>query len=100
MDRAGLMSIGARPQRPHPRLRGCENVGSRPLQHLHITPHGRCVLCCEDYYERHVIGDLTVSTVAEVLSGPEIARLRRWVYGLEEAPADFMCRKCIFARTH
>jgi pyruvate-formate lyase-activating enzyme len=100
MDRAGLMSIGARPQKPHQRLRGCENVGSRPLQHLHITPHGRCVLCCEDYHERHVVGDLTVDTVAEVLRGPEIARLRRWVYGLEEAPADFMCRKCIFARTH
>jgi len=100
MDRAGLMPIGARPPRGHQRLRGCENVGSRPLQHLHITPHGRCVLCCEDYHERHVIGDLNVSTVAEVLSGPEIGRLRRWVYGLEEAPADFMCRKCIFARTH
>ncbi|HEV8238779.1 MAG TPA: radical SAM/SPASM domain-containing protein [Thermoanaerobaculia bacterium] len=99
MDRAGLMQIGARPPRPHARLCGCENVGSRPLQHLHITPHGKCLLCCEDYDEQHVVGDLNVSTVAEVLAGPEIARLRRWVYGLEEAPADFMCRKCIFART-
>lgn len=99
MDRAGLMQIGARPPRPHARLCGCENVGSRPLQHLHITPHGKCLLCCEDYDEQHVVGDLNVSTVADVLAGPEIARLRRWVYGLEEAPADFMCRKCIFART-
>ena len=99
MDRAGLMPIGARPPRPHQRLRGCENVGSRPLQHLHVTPHGRCVLCCEDYHEKHVVGDLTVSTVEEVLSGPEMARLRRWVYGLEDAPADFMCRQCVYART-
>jgi hypothetical protein len=30
--------------------------------------------------------------------GDEIAKLRRWVYGLEEAPADFMCRDCVFAR--
>jgi len=79
-------------------LAGCDNLGSRPLQHLHITPHGKCLLCCEDYDEQHVVGDLNTSTVAEVLAGPEIARLRRWVYGLEEAPADFMCRKCIFAR--
>jgi hypothetical protein len=99
MDRAGLMQIGARPPAPVGRLRGCENVGSRPLQHLHITPHGRCVLCCEDYDERYVIGDLTGSTVAEVLAGPQVRMLRRWVYGLEDAPADFMCRKCIFART-
>jgi hypothetical protein len=99
MDRAGLMQIGARPPAPLARLRGCENVGSRPLQHLHITPHGRCVLCCEDYDERYVIGDLTGGTVAEVLAGPQVRLLRRWVYGIEEAPADFMCRKCIFARS-
>jgi pyruvate-formate lyase-activating enzyme len=99
MDRAGLMSIGARPPKPHQKLRGCENVGSRPLQHLHITPHGKCVLCCEDYHEKHVVGDLTLSTVAEVLGGPEVAKLRRWVYGIDDAPGDFMCRRCVFART-
>ena len=27
-----------------------------------------------------------------------LAELRRWSYGLKEAPADFMCRKCIYAR--
>ena len=25
--------------------------------------------------------------------------LRRWVYGMEEAPADFLCRDCIYALT-
>ena len=30
---------------------------------------------------------------------PEMARLRRWVYGLEEAPQDFICRGCTFALT-
>ena len=80
------------------RLAGCDNVGSRPLQHLHITPHGKCVLCCEDYDEKYVVGDLTQSTIAEVLAGDEMAKLRRWVYGLEEAPEDFICRDCVFAR--
>lgn len=98
MDRAGLLQVGSRPMRPHQRLCGCENIGSRPLQHLHISPHGKVVLCCEDYYEKHLIGDLSQSSVREVLTGPEVAKLRRWVYGLEEAPADFMCRKCVFAR--
>jgi pyruvate-formate lyase-activating enzyme len=99
MDRAGLLKIGAKPARPHGRLAGCENLGSRPLQHLHITPHGQCVLCCEDYHEKYVVGDLNASTVEEVLKGPEVTRLREWVYGLTEAPGDFMCRHCIFART-
>lgn len=99
MDRAGHLSFGAAVAEPHASLRGCENVGSRPLQHLHITPQGRCVFCCEDYEENYVVGDLTTSTVREVLLGPGLARLRRWSYGLEEAPDDFICRRCIFART-
>jgi Radical SAM superfamily/Iron-sulfur cluster-binding domain len=99
MDRAGYLQIGTAVGRPHRRLCGCENVGSRPLQHLHVTPRGKCVLCCEDYDEYYVVGDLNEQSVEEVLAGPEIARLRRWVYGIEEAPAGFMCRKCIYART-
>jgi MoaA/NifB/PqqE/SkfB family radical SAM enzyme len=99
MDRAGYVPVGLRPERPHRRLAGCENMGSRPLQHLHVTATGVCVLCCEDYGERHVVGDLRESRVDEVLRGDAIARLRRFVYGLEEAPEDFLCRKCVFART-
>ncbi|MGH7960515.1 MAG: radical SAM/SPASM domain-containing protein, partial [Candidatus Binatia bacterium] len=99
MDRAGYLPLGVKSARPHAHLRGCENMGSRPIQHLHITPYGHCLLCCEDYDERYVVGDLTVETVAEVLAGPRLAQLRRWVYGQEEAPADFICRRCHFART-
>lgn len=97
MDRAGYLRIGVKPERPTRRLRGCENNGSRPLQHLHVTPHAKAVFCCQDYEEYHLIGDLSTQTVAEVLSGPEVAKLRRWSYGLDEAPADFMCRKCVYA---
>jgi pyruvate-formate lyase-activating enzyme len=99
MDRAAYLETGLKVDRPHQTLRGCEQTGSRPLQHIHITARGQCVLCCQDYHGRHVVGDLTRQTVEEVLTGPVIARLRRQVYGLEEAPADFICRKCVFART-
>jgi hypothetical protein len=99
MDRAGWLDVGLKPPERKRSLAGCDNLGSRPLQHLHITPRGTCVLCCEDYDERYVVGDLTKNTVAEVLAGEEIAKLRRWVYGIEEAPEDFICRNCIFARS-
>lgn len=98
MDRAGWLDVGLKAADRLRPLAGCDNLGSRPLQHLHITPHGKCVLCCEDYDEKYVVGDLTQSTIAEVLAGDEIAKLRRWVYGIENAPEDFMCRDCIFAR--
>lgn len=78
-------------------LRGCELMGSRPFEHLHVTATAKAVLCCQDYYERLTIGDLNTQTVAEVLGGDTMARLRRWTYGVEEAPADFLCRRCEFA---
>lgn len=99
MDRAGYLQIGHKPALPNQRLCGCENVGSRPLQHLHITPQAKCVLCCEDYDSKYVVGDLSRESVHEVLAGPAMALMRRWVYGLEEAPRDFLCRGCTFALT-
>jgi MoaA/NifB/PqqE/SkfB family radical SAM enzyme len=79
------------------RLRGCELMGSRPFEHLHVTATAKAVLCCQDYYEKLVVGDLRTQTVAEVLGGDTMARLRRWTYGVEDAPADFLCRRCEFA---
>jgi MoaA/NifB/PqqE/SkfB family radical SAM enzyme len=98
MDRAGRLPIGLKPPAPKARLCGCDNVGSRPVEHLHITAKGTCVLCCEDYDARYVVGDLTIQSVADVLAGPELAKFRRWTYGEEDAPEDFMCRQCVFAR--
>lgn len=79
------------------KLRGCELMGSRPFEHLHVTATARAVLCCQDYYENLTIGDLKTQTVAEILGGDTMARLRKWTYGVEEAPADFLCRRCEFA---
>jgi MoaA/NifB/PqqE/SkfB family radical SAM enzyme len=79
------------------KLRGCELMGSRPFEHLHVTATAKAVLCCQDYYERLTLGDLRTQTVAELLGGDTMARLRKWTYGVEEAPDDFLCRRCEFA---
>ena len=78
-------------------LKGCELMGSRPFEHLHVTATAKAVLCCQDYYERLTVGDLKTQTVAELLGGDTMARLRRWTYGVEKAPDDFLCRRCEFA---
>jgi MoaA/NifB/PqqE/SkfB family radical SAM enzyme len=98
-DRAGYLEIGLSRKNREKKLRGCDLMGSRPLQHLHVNPRGQCVLCCQDYNETQVVGDLATSSVAAVLAGPALARMRRWIYGLEDAPADFICRNCKFALT-
>ncbi|HJW92177.1 MAG TPA: hypothetical protein VJ901_01035 [Thermoanaerobaculia bacterium] len=30
-----------------------------------------------------------------MLAGEEMAKMRRWTYGVEEAPDDFICRTCV-----
>jgi hypothetical protein len=99
MNRAGSVMVGLRPQKPVTQLCGCEQTGSRPLQWVHITPHGKCVLCCQDYHDQYVIGDLNEESLKDILTGSRMALLRKWVYGVEEAPADFICRDCIYAIT-
>ncbi len=82
---------------PLKKLKGCELVGSRPFEHLHVNGTGTAVLCCQDYYEKLTVGNLKTQSVAEILGGDTMARLRRWTYGVEEAPDDFLCRRCEFA---
>lgn len=99
MNRAGHVQIGLAPAKPVERLCGCEQTGSRPVQWVHITPHGNCVLCCQDYSDEYVVGNLHEESLREILSGPKMTLLRRWVYGMEEAPDDFICKQCIYALT-
>lgn len=99
MDRAGAVPIGLHPQGRHQSLCGCEQTGSRPVQWVHVNPMGQCVLCCQDYHDQYVVGDLHEETLDAILSGPRMSLMRRWVYGLEPAPEDFICRQCIYALT-
>ncbi len=98
-DRAGYLQLGLKAEHDGPRLCGCEHMGSRPIQHLHITPRAEVILCCQDYNETSVIGDLNHASVREVLAGDDFARARRQVYGIEEAPDGFICHNCKFALT-
>jgi hypothetical protein len=99
MDRAGAVPVGLHPEARHETLRGCEQTGSRVVQWVHITPMADCVMCCQDYFDQHIVGNLKEQSLDEILSGPRMSLIRRWVYGMEPAPADFICRGCIYALT-
>ena len=74
-------------------------MGSRPIQHIHINPYGQLLLCCQDYDEKEVLGDLREQKLRDILVSEEFARARRMVYGLEEAPASYICRNCKYSLT-
>ena len=82
------------PSAPHtPRA----TLPSRPVEHLHLTVPAKAVPGCHDHHQYRTTGDLNTQTGAEILCVDTMARLRKWTYGVEEAPEDFLCRRCEFA---
>lgn len=96
-DRAGYLDIGLAAQGRDLKVRGCDYGGSRPIEHLHITAAGNVVICCQDYDESWVMGNLQTQSVREILEGNEYARARRIVYGVDPAPENFICANCSYA---
>jgi hypothetical protein len=91
-DRAGLLTNRyARGVHLDGPLIGCDITQSW----LHIGVHGDCFLCCEDYYQRYVFANIRDGSIAEVTNTPRARELRQQIYGVAEAPADFICRSCL-----
>ncbi len=76
-------------------LQGC-SMG-RQNQWLHFMADGNAILCCQDYFGKYKLGHIDESTVTEIYQGEKITQMRHWIAGQEEAPADFICRQCVFA---
>ena len=96
-DRAGYLNVGLVAEGKESRVYGCDYMGSRPIEHLHVTAAANVVICCQDYDEKWVLGNLEKQSVKEVLEGEEYARARRIVYAVEEPPESFICTSCRYA---
>jgi pyruvate-formate lyase-activating enzyme len=81
----------------HPgRLRGCGQE-DRPNQWVHLAANGEALLCCHDYAQAYVVGDVNVQSLDGIFNDGRLEQFRRWISGAEEAPADFICRRCQLA---
>ncbi|MGW2572923.1 radical SAM/SPASM domain-containing protein [Streptomyces sp. NPDC001537] len=72
------------------RLRGC----GWPLHHAYFSVTGDMFICCNDYYQREVYGNIRDGSIHEIMMSPAALRLRRRVFGVEKAPDDYICRTC------
>lgn len=72
------------------RLTGC----GWPLAHGNFSVRGDLFLCCNDYYQREVFGNIRDSSLDEIMRGDTAVALRRKVFGVAEAADDFICRRC------
>lgn len=71
-------------------LRGC----AWPVNHAYFSVKGDMFICCNDYYQREVFGNIQSGSVHEIMTSPLAVLLRQRVFGVAEAPADYVCRSC------
>lgn len=98
-DRAGILSdTHYALNQNHRVLLGC-SLENRTRDWIHVNATGNVVLCCQDYFESHVIGNIAESTLTEILASDKRRLCHQWTMGEVEAPKDYICRRCIFAVT-
>ena len=71
-------------------LSGCKNV----LQWLTINVNGDCFICCNDYYNQHIYGNLLELQLDDIISSSKYQNLMRCIFGEINSSENFICRKC------
>ena len=76
-------------------LAGC--LQDRPVAYVHIGVAGEVFFCCQDFFKKDRLGDLTQQTLREILDSPPARRYLEYVYSGRESPPDFICKRCELA---
>lgn len=69
---------------------GCD----RSSNHLHVSWEGKVFLCCQDYEQKIVLGDLTRDSIASIMSSELARQLRAEIFGLVPMQAGRICLNC------
>ncbi|MFT5418628.1 MAG: FkbM family methyltransferase [Gammaproteobacteria bacterium] len=72
------------------KLRGCRRV----VEDVTVNIDGKIILCCQDFHQKYVLGDLREQSLNEVLNGDVALKWRRQIFGLDVANDDLICHKC------
>ena len=65
------------------------------MTNFSVNYEGKVFLCCQDYYQENIFGDLTKDSIQDILNTKEANHLRDQIYGKKPADKDLICRKCI-----
>lgn len=71
-------------------LAGCTYA----TRQINVTHEGKVFLCCQDYDQEYVLGDLREHSLREIAEGERAVALRRWIFGHEAPPPGFLCSSC------
>ena len=96
-SRGGLVEAVIRPytKKADAVLAGC--LQDRPTSYVHVGVEGEVFFCCQDFFKKDRLGDLTKQPLREILDSPSARKYLEYVYGGLESPVDFICKRCELA---
>jgi len=73
---------------------GCERIA----HHLHVSWEAKVFLCCQDYDQSVVLGDLTKDSITNIMSSQLARDFRAELYGLAPMRNGRLCLNCNMLR--
>lgn len=67
---------------------------ARDTKWLHILSDGRITLCCMDYKQSEILGNVREQTIEAIWNSERYRRVRRIIRGDDPMPAGFLCAGC------
>lgn len=61
---------------------------------VHIDIHGETYLCLEDVEKKYTYGNIADGSLLDIVNSDKGQKLRRLIWGGEEAPTQMICRRC------
>lgn len=69
----------------------------RPLDRLHVLFDGQVVLCCMDWKQEHILGNLNTENIQEIWDSKKYQSVRNAIYSNKGKPPK-LCQHCILAK--
>lgn len=93
-DRAGAIRSDRHQVHNGDILNGC------PLatRFVNISVDGDVFLCAQDYHKQYVLGNVRQNSLIEIFEGQIAEQYRRWIFGADSPPSDFICRHCSWTK--
>jgi len=64
------------------------------LRYLNVSVDGDVFLCPQDFRKIYKMGSLLGMSLKEIVEGERAQQLRKWIFGIEDAPGYMICRRC------
>lgn len=95
-DRAGALPSPYQQGFRHADVFGCA-LDNRPFDWVHVTAGGNWVLCCQDYNEDYVFGNLFKQSIRDIAESERRRTIVMRGFGRDSAHPSGICTRCRYA---